>query len=303
MNIVVIGGGSLGLIYGAYLSDKNDVTILVRREEQANQINNNGVTVKRPNTEIKASPAASTNSQVLKDTDLAICLTKCNAAETVANTFNKHAGKKTLLLPLHNGLGTLEIYNQTIGQEQVLAGMTLMGATQLSDTESKCGDWMKVCIGNQNNSQSDVINSINNTFNSSGFESTISENIQKSIWDKFAITIGQNALSALTNCSLREMYDTQSAREIANHLNIEFAAVARAEGFKYQVGALNEKLMSNWSGGANHYPSTYQDIQSKRKTEIEFMNGTISKLGKKHKIGTPYNDLITDLIRTLESQF
>ena len=44
----------------------------------------------------------------------------------------------------------------------------------------------------------------------------------------------------------------------------------------------------------HHVPSTAQDVRNKRKTEIDFLNGTIVRLGKKYGIPTPYNSMITN---------
>lgn len=48
-----------------------------------------------------------------------------------------------------------------------------------------------------------------------------------------------------------------------------------------------------------HYSSMYQDITSNRKTEINFLNGLIVKLGKKKHIPTPTNKEIYDKIQKI----
>lgn len=52
-----------------------------------------------------------------------------------------------------------------------------------------------------------------------------------------------------------------------------------------------------------HIPSAAQDVQKKRKTEIDFLNGAIVRLGKKYGIPTPYNTVITDLIHIIENNY
>ena len=46
-----------------------------------------------------------------------------------------------------------------------------------------------------------------------------------------------------------------------------------------------------------------QDMENKRKTEIDFINGAVVRLGKKYGIETPYHSLIVDLIHAKESLF
>ena len=51
------------------------------------------------------------------------------------------------------------------------------------------------------------------------------------------------------------------------------------------------------------YPSMYQDlIKDNRTTEIDYINGAVSKLGKENHIATPVNDFVTNLVHAKENQ-
>ena len=45
------------------------------------------------------------------------------------------------------------------------------------------------------------------------------------------------------------------------------------------------------------------DVLYKRKTEIDFISGAVSKIGKKHGIATPLNDLMYKMIRVKEGMY
>ena len=60
-----------------------------------------------------------------------------------------------------------------------------------------------------------------------------------------------------------------------------------------------ENLFDPSTGGL-HYPSLYQDMKNGRLTEIDYLNGAISKLGKKHNIQTPVCDAVTLMIHAKE---
>lgn len=72
------------------------------------------------------------------------------------------------------------------------------------------------------------------------------------------------------------------------HLNVD-------EVFEYLID-LNEKV-------GPHYPSMYQDlIKDHRKTEIDYINGAVARLGKENHIPAPVNEFVTNLIHSKESQ-
>ena len=82
----------------------------------------------------------------------------------------------------------------------------------------------------------------------------------------------------------------------------EVTEVGRAEG----VDVLQEVIEKNIENcfdpntAGLHYPSLYQDMKNGRLTEIDYLNGAISKLGKKHNILTPVCDAVTLMIHAKE---
>ena len=53
----------------------------------------------------------------------------------------------------------------------------------------------------------------------------------------------------------------------------------------------------------NHLPSTAQDMKGKHKTEVDYINGAVARLGDKYGIPTPYNHMITALVKIIESNY
>lgn len=51
---------------------------------------------------------------------------------------------------------------------------------------------------------------------------------------------------------------------------------------------------------AAHHSSMLQDLTLGRRTEIDFLNGAVADLGRRHGIGVPYNTCITELIHFRE---
>ena len=112
------------------------------------------------------------------------------------------------------------------------------------------------------------------------------------------LNTGQNALGAITNLTFGEMGKSENCLNIAEKLLDEFKQVAKAEGVSFSY-SLIDRLKDNWKM-SKHHPSMWQDLQQKKETEIDAINGAICNLGKKHNVPTPYNDMITSLIKIIE---
>ena len=76
-----------------------------------------------------------------------------------------------------------------------------------------------------------------------------------------------------------------------------------AEGIEFSFDNAEDYVTSfaDMMPAAN--PSMRLDHFAKRQSEIDFINGAIPALGLRHKIATPYNHVLSTIIRNIESQF
>jgi 2-dehydropantoate 2-reductase len=63
------------------------------------------------------------------------------------------------------------------------------------------------------------------------------------------------------------------------------------------ITALLQRLAPNTKG------SMFQDIENKRRTEIDVINGAIVEAGERFGISTPYNRAMVNLVKALENSF
>ena len=50
-------------------------------------------------------------------------------------------------------------------------------------------------------------------------------------------------------------------------------------------------------------PSTLQDLEAKKKTEVELFAGTIRRLAAKHGVAVPVNDWLYEQIQAMEAAY
>lgn len=295
--IGVIGGGSVGLTFAALLADAAKVIIKTRSSEQAREIKTNGISLtERSKTgaeehKIISGIDATSNNSELDDCDAVIVTVKSYDTEQVAKELSTVLNDTTEILTVQNGLLALEALKRNIkNPDRIFAGVTYIGSTRLDNCSVSVGYNLRTII----DSKATIIGEI---LHSSKFKFEPTNEIKQAIWDKMAMNTGQNALGAVTNLTLGEMGDSKECLKIGNKLLEELEQVAKGEGVSFNY-SLMDKLKDNWK--MSHHPSMWQDLQNKKKTEIDAINGAISTLGEKHNIQTPYNNMITSLIKILE---
>lgn len=120
-------------------------------------------------------------------------------------------------------------------------------------------------------------------------------------WRKALFNAGIDGACTLAGVPHGTLLESVALQRVTDRLLAEGAAVAAAEGV-----ALGEKdfesVYESAKGTASHAPAMLQEIRDGKPTEIGWINGAVSRIGRKRKIATPCNDLVTDLITCLEER-
>lgn len=296
MKIAIIGGGAVGLTYAAFLAPVAKIIVKTHEKAQAESISRDGIqlTLVGEIEEIN-DVSASSVFESIRDCDAVIIALKSYNTEPVAKELSNVIGSDVPIISLQNGLQAVDTLKRVIANPgRIFAGITYIGAKRTDYRSVKLGQNRRTVIDAKAGPILDV-------FIRSRFGVERSDNIQQAIWDKMVLNNGQNALSAVTNLSVQQMLASPECLHMASELLAELKAVGEAEGITFDY-SLIEKLKSNWSDGSDFYPSMWQDLHAGRKTEIDAINGAICKLGEKHNIATPYNGIITQLIKVFEKQ-
>lgn len=128
--------------------------------------------------------------------------------------------------------------------------------------------------------------------------------IQFKRWNKLAINCAINGLATLAKQANGALLDDQY-REPIQKICEEVSLVAnhtfRLQGHPYsmQPEALLASVYTTLEQTRNNTNSMLQDIQAKRKTEIEYLNGFIIKKGQEYHIPTPTNLELYERIKAL----
>ncbi|MEM3556063.1 MAG: 2-dehydropantoate 2-reductase [Candidatus Micrarchaeia archaeon] len=290
--IFILGAGAIGSSCGARLCGKNDVT-LIARKEHADAINAKGLVVKGE-MEGVLRIKADTAIRELPPNSLIILTTKVHDSKKALEPVVKLLRKDTTILILQNGIGNEEIVKSVVGDRCIVErGVLHFGAEFLKPGEvTIMKGW--VTLGN-----TELGRRIAKLFNESGLETRVVDNLKKDAWRKLVANCIVNPLSAILEARDYEVV-APSLENLRDAIVDECIRVAKAEGVEFDRTlrkSIDEELST-----LQNYSSMYQDLVKGRKTEIEFLNGKVSELGRKHGIPTPVNDTIVSLIKFMEEK-
>ena len=123
-------------------------------------------------------------------------------------------------------------------------------------------------------------------------------------WRKVIFNASTNPVGALTGLTHGRVCERPDLRALVSALVAEGVAVAAAQGITPDADP--EELIDHAAKpevAYGHKASMLQDVEARRATEIEFLNGGIARFGREHGVPTPLNDVITTLIKGVEASW
>ncbi len=307
MKFAVVGAGALGSAIGGVLAEAgHDVLLITRNKAHVDTINQRGLVLRTAGVDRMVRTRAAVSAQGQHSVDCMIVLVKSaqtHAAVSAAASANTGLiGPDTAVLSLQNGLGHEDILTQLVGAQRVLAGKTYCGGQMIAPGHVICGHVGKdTHMGELDGSITPRISAIADAFNAAGLQTTVSDNIMGTIWDKLFINVATGALSGITRLAYGDLYQMPQLQAVAVAAVAEAMAIAKAKGIRTSI----TDPAAAWHKAGAGLPfefkaSILQTLERGVRTEVDFINGAIVQLGLQHGVPTPVNSTLLACIQGIE---
>lgn len=325
MQIDVVGGGALGLLYGAKLAEAGaDLTVWTRSEEQATLLESQGIRLielggkserlirvksiwcehssdqKRFRNKNRQGAGCRWVWLTVKQTDLnerllarLVDITSSSGEESVP------------VVCLQNGIGHLERIQSKLPKQLLLAAVTTEGAKRLDSRSvehtGKGQLWLGEWKGNgRNQDLSRVLSQkmLVSMLQSAGFNSFLSNDLENRIFNKLLINAVINPLTAIFDIENGELPNHPAREKLMRELYAETEAVLVKAGMSLPENGW-QLIIDVCKQTSRNISSMLTDIRAGRVTEIDAINGGVARLAEKHGLDAPLNQAITVLVQAL----
>ncbi|URZ88051.1 2-dehydropantoate 2-reductase [Floricoccus penangensis] len=308
MHITIAGAGAMGSRFGAMLQDAgNDVVFIDGWDKNVDTINKDGLKVTSNGKDhifkIPAYLQEDVKSKANFKTDLIILFTKAGQLDKMLEDIKSIIVDSTKVLSLLNGIGIDDIVKKYVPLENIYLGVTTWTSDSKGPGHVQLQGDGAVALQNLGKGKEKDAESLVKTLSNAKLNASYSDNIRESVYLKATINGTLNTLCTILRVDMAGFGKTSTAGKMVDNIVNEFVEVANREGInlKAQEAIKLIKKGCDPKGDGDHYPSMYQDlIENDRKTEIDYINGVISRKGRTYKIPTPYCDFIVDLIHAEE---
>ncbi len=301
-SICIVGSGAIGSSFGGFLSNAGyNVTFIEKNEDIIKEVKENGLSI----SGVKEIHLNNVNivppGNVIREQDLILFAVKAYSLEEAVKSALPIIGKNTYVVCLQNGLGISKVIRKYINKERIIDGVVWFPATLVKPGHIKLLTFYEECIlGGESHSSQEYAKKLAQLLTIVGIPTKAVDNISEEIWRKAIPIIAGNSINAITGKNLGLISEIPELKKSLFAVAQESLEIARAEGIELDEEYLRKSMYNALEKGYEHKTSMLVDIINKRKTEVDFLNGKIIELGKKHNIQTPLNILIYGLIKALE---
>jgi 2-dehydropantoate 2-reductase len=309
---VVAGAGSIGCFVGGLLAGAGRAVTLLARPRVIADVAAHGLHVTSlDGVDCRVLPSAvraTDDPATLAQAAYILVAVKSTDTAAMAELIARHAPPDALIVSLQNGVDNVPLLRERLPDRRVLAGMVAFNVVAMGE-----GRYHRATSGEIVLEQDAAGTAAR--FDAPGLTVTASRNITGVQWGKLLLNLN-NAINALSGLPLRDQLSQKAWRELLAEQIVEALLVTKAAGIVPVTSPLPPPLLPfvlRLPDGLFRIlagrmlridpqarSSMWEDLQLRRRTEIDYLQGTIIRLAAQHAQPVPLSRRIANLVKSAE---
>lgn len=298
--VALVGLGAIGAFVAPRLKEQlGDQFRVIAGGARRERLENNGVFINDVNYKFHiVDPKEQTGYA-----DFAIFATKNTQLDQAILDMKHQIGPDTIVMSLLNGVTSEEKMKEAYYKEKVLTTIIRLPSLNQGGRITYPEKKGKISFGEERNEVlSEQVKAVKQLFDQAGISYEIPKDMLKTMWMKYMTNVSENQTCAILGTPYKGFAVSQHIEYIRENSAREVIAVAQKKG----INLTEEDLIAHQEYIHNLIPhgkpSTLQDIEAGKKTEVETFAGDMIRMGKELGVPTPYNEIFYHMICALEEK-
>lgn len=299
MKYLIIGAGSIGSLLGVKLAlAGNKVEFVVKKRNSKRLIENNGIILFEGDKKflLKTKTYLWDNIHYL-EADYVIVAVKSHHATTILPKLKEIIYTTSKIVTIQNGITPHIIASDLFEDRHII--ISLKEAAYKFDVNKVRHAGSGVNTLTSFNAPRNVMEEFAEQLASAGIRTQIKNDAMEVLYRKLAINCIINPLTALFSIKNGKLVKFLNSY-LVNSMISEILEVFEEEGVSISKDEIMDNLINIIKDTRENKSSMLQDIEWKRKTEIEFLTGYILERAAEYGVNTPSNRIIYELVKQLE---
>jgi len=306
-SFAVIGAGPVGCIVAAFLAKGGyDVTLCDVIPDLINPAANPGITIEGAEN-IVNQPVTRVLTRVddlaKHKPDVIFVTVKATATPLIASAIEGFYKEGMYVISWQNGIDTELAVASVLGKKPVMRAVVNYGCGLAKPAHVRMPfHHPPHYIQALDPASEPAAIAIAEVLTQCGLGTENTDKIVSMVWRKGILNACMNPVCAITGFTMAQTMKDPISFQIVDSLIKECVKIARANEISlgWDFYPYSVEYMSH---AGDHKPSMLMDIEMKRRTEVDYINGKFIEYGKQAGMETPYNITIRNLVKSLESKF
>ena len=299
--IAVVGAGAVGGYFGGLLARAGAPVVMIGRPAFVEAVKRNGLFLDTLQFQESVRVEASTELDAARGADLVLFCVKTTDNAMTARALGPLLAPGALVLSFQNGVDNAEQI-RAVAAIEALPTVVYVAASVPEPGRVKHVGRGDLVFG-PTNEKTERATAL---FTRAGVPCRISENIEGELWTKLVWNCALNAVSALGRAKYGQIAASADARKVVETVVDEVLAVAHAANV-HPPGLEDPKTaiagaFKIATQMAEAFSSTAQDMNRGKRTEIDSLNGFVSRRGAELGVATPVNHALYALVKLAEGR-
>jgi 2-dehydropantoate 2-reductase len=295
MRIAMMGSGGVGGYYGGRMAAAGHDVTFIARGSHLQAMQQNGLTIEsRDLADALIQPAQATDTPTdVGVVDCVIVGVKLWDSEATGHAILPMVGPDTMVLSLQNGFEGDDVLASIVGPEKLIGGVAFIAASiGRPGVITHIGTMQRAVIGEHaanGGGGSARVEALQAAMLDGGITAEISDDIDRSIWEKFVFLVGLSATTTLMRTTIGPIREDPDSRRFLYEVIGEAVAVGRAKGIDLPEDYADERMKFVDGLPVDMTSSMHHDFERGNRLELAWLSGAVARHGEALGIPTPVN--------------
>jgi len=293
MRVAVFGAGGVGAYFGARLAEAGAELAVIARGAHLDAIRANGLRVDSVLGDMLVEPTiASASTADVGPVDAVLLGVKTWQVPEAMQSLGPLLGAETLIVPLQNGVETVDELASTIGAKHVVGGVCGGFCFIVAPGHVRhIGGVTFIKFGELDGRKSPRVTALRDAFVRARVEAAVPDDIHAALWEKFLLVVPFGGIGAVSRAPIGVLL-TPPTRELLARGMGEIEAIARARGVALPADIVERTLAVLDSVNPSGTSSLQRDIAAGKRSELDEWTGAVVRLGARAGVPTPLHDFL-----------
>jgi 2-dehydropantoate 2-reductase len=295
MRIAAMAAGGVGGYYGARLAAAGHDVFFIARGAHKAAIEKNGLVVESVNGNVHVEKANVTDDPAtIGPVDVVLFAVKLWDTEKAAEACRPLLGPNTRVITMQNGVDSYERIAPIVGAQRAVPGVTyVVTVIDRPGVIRQDSKFQSIICGPHDGRADAPLEAFVAAAKAAKIEITLSDNIERDRWHKFIFLSATSGATAVTRQTMGPILADPDTRRMFHDIMRETLKVGQAKGVKLADDFADERLaFADKSVPASMKASMANDLDRGNRLELDWLAGTVSRMGRELGVPTPVNDTI-----------